>query len=127
MPKYLDSLKQYAGMFGTGLIQVAAPGIASGFINELFHQWHVDVDKITEDVRNNRSLWGEMELEDHKQISNLAKKVGTLDFITPVFFINSIKKDFPGVASLFLNWPEAGEWLARQIDDLKAGVNGVDL
>lgn len=116
----LDTIKQYAGMFGTGLLKQMAPGVASGFINGLFHQWHVDVAKITQDVQSNRPLWDELEPDQRREISDLAKRVG-LDFITPEFFINSIKKDFPGVASLFLHWPEAAEWLASQIDDLKAG------
>jgi len=123
----LGALKRYAGAAGTGLMKQVAPGIAGGFINELFHQWHVDVAKITKNVQDNRSLWDELRTDQRKQIGDLSQKVGNLDFITPEFLINSIKKDFPGVASLFLNWPEAAEWLARQIDDLKAGVNGVEL
>lgn len=116
----LDTIKQYASMFGTGLLKQMAPGVASGFINGLFHQWHVDGAKITQDIQNNRSLWDGLEPDQRREIGDLAKKVG-LDFITPEFFINSIKKDFPGVASLFLQWPEAAEWLASQIDDLKRG------
>ena len=115
----LDALKKSASAVGIGLLKGMAPRIASGFINEQFHQWHVDVAKITQDVQNNRSLWGEMEPDQRRQIDDLAKRVGNLDFITPEFLINSIKKDFPGVASLFLNWSEAAEWLARQIEDLK--------
>jgi hypothetical protein len=126
MPEYSDLLKQYGGRVGTAFIQWAAPGIASGFINQLFHQWHVDVGKITECVQNNRSLWDEIGLDDREQISNLAKKVGNVDFISAEFLIKSIRKDFPAVASLFLNWPEAAEWLIKQIAKLKAGVNGLD-
>jgi len=123
----LGALKRYASAAGMGLMKEMAPRIAGGFINELFHQWHVDVARITKDVQDNRSLWGEMESDQRRQIGGLAKRVGNLDFITSEFLIDSIKKDFPGVASLFLNWPEAAEWLAKQIDDLKAGVNGVEL
>jgi len=122
----LGALKRYASAAGMGLMKEMAPRIAGGFINEKFHQWKVDVAKITKDVQNNRSLWGDMGPDQRSQVNDLAKRVGALDFITPEFLINSIKKDFPGVASLFLNWPEAAEWLGRQIDDLKAGVNGVD-
>lgn len=115
----LGALKRYAGATGMGLLKEMVPGIAGGYINELFHQWHVDVAKITQDVQNNRSLWDELTPDKRKELNVLAQKAGNLDFITPEFLINSIKKDFPGVASLFLNWPEAAEWLARQIDDLK--------
>lgn len=123
----LDSIKQRLTPFGKGLMLQFVPGMAAGAITEMFHKWHVDVAMITQYVQSNQSLWAEMEPEKKRQLGVLAQKVGNLNFITPEFLINSIKKDFPGVASLFLNWPEAAEWLTRQIDELKAGVNGVEL
>jgi hypothetical protein len=118
----LDSIKQCLAPFGRGLMQELVPGIAAGTITEMFSNWGVTVAMITEYVQSNQSLWGEMEQEKRKQLGILARKVGSLDFITPEFLINSIRKDFPGVASLFLNSPSAGEWLERQIDELKEGV-----
>lgn len=123
----LDALRKHVGAAGMGLMKGLAPSIAGGFINELFHHpWEVNVAKITQDVQSNRSLWDGMEPDQRRQIRDLAERIGTLDFITPEFLIDSIKKDFPGVASLFLKWPEAAEWLARQIDDLKVWINSVD-
>ena len=119
MPGYLNKIKQMAAPFGRGLMAQVAPGLASGVINEFFHQWNVDVDKITEDVQRDRPLWGEMGPDERRQLAYFAKRTNSLDFITPEWFIDSIKKDFPAVASLFLNWLEAGEWLGRQIDELK--------
>jgi len=127
MSDLLGRIKHYGGIFGRGLLLEAVPGMAAGAINGLFHQWNVDVDTITEYVQNNRSLLEEMSPETKNQLAFAAQKVGNLDFITPIFFLNSIKKDFPEVAALFLRWPEAAEWLAKQIDELKAGVNGTDL
>jgi len=123
----LDVLKQYASMFGTGLMKQMTPGVASGFINKMVSQWHLSVAIVTKYVETNRSLWYGLTPYQRRQIGDLAKRVGNLDFITPEFFINSIKKDSPNIASLFLHWPEAAEWLASQIGDLKAGVNGTDI
>lgn len=125
MPDLLDRFKHYGGIIGKGLILELVPGMAAGAITEMFHKWGVSVAMITRYVQSNQSLWAEMEPENKRQLGVLAQKVGNLDFITPEFLINSIKKDFPGVASLFLNWPEAGEWLERQIDELKTGVTGI--
>jgi hypothetical protein len=119
MSNILDTLKQYAGIFGKGLLLQIAPGVAEGFINKLFHEWKVDAAKVKQDVLNNKSLLDEMKPEQLEQLKSLKQRVGSLDFITPDLVINSIKDDFPGVASLFVNWPEAKEWLARQIEDLK--------
>jgi len=118
----LDSIKQRLAPFGRGLVQGMIPGMAAGTINEMFHQWHVDMPLITKYIRSNRSLWDEIGLDKRKQLGFLAQKVENLDFITPEFLIDSIRKDFPGVASLFLNSPSAREWLENQINELKAGA-----
>jgi len=115
-----SSIKEVANTFARGLMLQMAPEIAGGLINELFHQWNVDIAKVTEDVRENKSFWFMMEPEQHEQLRVLAEKLGEVDFLTADVVINGIKKDFPGVASLFLNWPEAGEWLFLQIEDVKA-------
>lgn len=122
----LGSIKKRLAPFGKGLMQEMVPGMAAGAITEMFHQWHVDVAMITQYVQNNQSLWGEMDEGKRRELAVLAQKVGNLDFITPEFLINSIRRDFPGVASLFLNSPSAGEWLKRQIEELKEGVNSVE-
>lgn len=119
MPDLLDKLKQYGGLVGKSLLIELAPGIAEGLINDLFHEWHVDVAKVTQDVQNNRCLWDEITPDKRKELNRLAAKIGNLDFISPSFIINSVKHDFPEVASLFRNWPEGQEWLARQIEELK--------
>lgn len=123
MPDYLAKLK----VFGKGLIAEMVPGIASGIINEFFHQWNINAAKIIQDVQSNRSLWVDLKPDQRDQLKAASQRLGNLDFITPEFLINSIKEDFPAVASLFLNWPEAGEWLARQINELKTGITDMNL
>jgi hypothetical protein len=130
MPNFVDTLKRYSTIFGKGLIQQMVPGMAAGLIADLFEQWNVDVAKVTSDIQNNRSLWARLEDEQKQQLAFAAQRVGSLDFITPEFFINAIKKDFPAVASLFLNWDRAGNWLERQIQEIKteiARINSVDI
>lgn len=127
MADLLNRIKSYGKTFGKGLMLEVVPGMASGAINQLFHQWKVDVDRIGNDVQNDRSLLADMSPETKKQLATVAQKVGNMDFITPEFLISSIKKDFPGVASLFLNWPEAAEWLDKQINELKADIREVEL
>lgn len=122
MANFVDRFKHYGNIFGKGLMQQMVPGMAAGLIVDLFEDWHVDVAKVTSDVENNRSLWAGLKEEQKQQLAYAAKLVGNLDFITPEFIINSIKKDFPTVASLFLNWLEGMEWLKRQIVDIKKKV-----
>ena len=119
----LHKLKQVADIFGRGVVLQVAPRIAGGMINEFFHKWNVDVARITRDVQHDRCLWDNLTPDQREQLKIAAQKIGNLDFITTDFIITSIKKDFLAVATLLLNWPEAGEWLARQIDDLKRGIS----
>jgi hypothetical protein len=126
MADLLNTLKQYGSSLGTNLVRGAIPGIASGLITEMFHQWRVDTAMVTRLVQNNQSLWDGLKPETRAQLGDLAEKVGSLDFITPQFLILSIRRDFPAVASLFLNWPEAADWLERQIKELKAGLGSTE-
>lgn len=107
-------------MFGKGLILQMAPEISGGIINGLFHEWNMDITKVTEFVRGNKTLWSMVEPEQQEQLGALVEKVGDLDFLTADVLIDGIKEDFPGLASLFLNWPEAGAWLLLQVEDFKA-------
>jgi len=115
----IGNFKDVANIFGRGLLLEMAPGVAGGFINDLFHSWKVDVAKITSHVKNDTYLWEKVTDEQWDQLKTASDKVGGLDFLTVDVVVGGIKKDFPAVASLFLNWPEAGQWLARQLDMLR--------
>ena len=99
-----------------------APEVAGGLINGFCHQWNMNVAKVTEDVRENKSFWLKMEPEQHEQLRALAEKLGDVDFLTTDVVINGIKKDFSGIASLFINWEPATKWLTEQIEDIKSKI-----
>lgn len=114
-----DKFKNAAGIFGKGLLLEMAPGIAGGFINDLFHEWKVDVAKITAHIKSDTYLWDKVTPQQWDQLKIASDRVGGLSFLTIDVVIAGIKKDFPGVASLFLNWPEAADWLSVQLDLLR--------
>jgi hypothetical protein len=122
-----SKLKEYASTFGKGLIQQMVPGIAEGAINSLFHQANVDVDKLTDYVEHNRSLWNELNPQQREELKALSLRLGDLNFITPELIVNAVKEDFWLVANLLVNWPEAVDWLKRQINELKEGVASMDI
>jgi len=115
----IGNFKDVAGIFGKGLLLEMAPKIAGGFINDLFHEWKVDVLKIANHVMTDRYLWEKVTDEQWSQLKTASDRVGGLDFLTVDLVIDGIKKDFPAVASLFLNWPRAADWLGRQLDLLR--------
>jgi len=112
----LAKIKEMAGIFGKGMLLHMAPSLTGGVINDYFHEWKVDEVGIAAAVKNNRCLWEKLTDDQWEHLSQAAETIGGLDFLTPELVIDSIKKDFPGVASQFVNWPAAGEWLGHQLD-----------
>ena len=122
MPKRLDELKKYADVFGKGLLREIAPEIAAGIMIEMFRRWDVTTATITRHVNNNSSLWERLDDHDRARIQKVMRRLGSTKWITPEWFIASIKKDYPAVASLILGWPEAQTWLIEQMESLKSHV-----
>ena len=115
----MPGLKKYGGILGRGVTATFAPSILKGALAELFRIRRVDTKKVTEWVLANNSLWDSLEPERKRQFKHLASKLGDVDFITTEWAIDSLRSDFPGVASLFLGWPKAHNWLERQLDEIK--------
>lgn len=116
---YFDVAKKYIDIFGKGAIIEMAPSIAQGFVSGLFKERNVTVVSIDNDIRNNRSLSKEISQEHIDKLKQLAHHLGSLDFITPELFIDSIKEEFPSVASLFMGDEIAYAWLVTQVDEFK--------
>lgn len=119
MTKRLDTFRQYIDTFGKGLAQEVAPEVAGGILLELFHLWQVDTVAVIKDVTNNTSLWDRLGQKQRDKLKTAAQRVGNLDWANADWVINAIKKDYPGVASLILGWPEAYTWLEEQVEELK--------
>lgn len=115
----LNQVKEYARVLGKGFLMQRAPGIAAGLISELFREWNVDVAKIKADVHNDRDLWSNLTPEQWNHLRKACDMLGDLDFLTTDLVINAITKDYPGIASLFVNSPMAREWLEKQVATLK--------
>lgn len=123
MPSDLPSmLKQFSSFFGKGFVAEMGPEIAKGAIVELFRTKRLDLKEVTRYVENNISLWDNLDSEYQGQLKRLAQKLGNLDFITTEWAIDSLRSDFPALASLFLGWRKAHNWLERQLDELKRQV-----
>ena len=121
MPVYLDKIRQLVELFGRGLVLQMAPRIASSMVIDLFDELKLDKAQIEHDVTSNRSLWDALPTDQQEQLRTAAQKLGNLDFLTADFVIQSINDEprHRQAASVLLNWPEANEWLARQLDELK--------
>lgn len=122
MAEIPKTLKQYGNiLFKGGLIKVA-PGIAGGMLVKLFKIQKVDKDKAINWVENNTSLWSQLEPNHQAMLKDLANRAGNIDWFDADWVISSLKGDLPAVASLFLGWKKANNWLKRQVEIIKKEV-----
>ncbi len=115
-------IKKVGNLLSKGLISQFAPDIMQGTLVSLFRGWKLDVDKTTAWVLENRSLWDSMSHEHQEQFKRMGSKIGDISWLNADWVIKALKDDFPGVASLFLGWPKAKNWLGRQLEVIKTHI-----
>lgn len=123
----LDSFSGLGKFAVRGIINVSAPSIVKGFLVEILHQdgfykgrkRKIDVKLLTELVNENAGLWDLFPPQLCIKTKNVMAQVDNKDWFTAVWVIEAIKGDHPVLASLFLGWRKAFNWLERQIEEIK--------
>ena len=115
-------LKQYGNILLKGGLIEVAPGIAGGMLVELLKTRNVDIKKASNWVENNTSLWDQLEPNHQAMLKDLVKRAGNIEWLDADWVISSLKGDLPAVASLFLGWRKANNWLKRQVEIIKKEV-----
>lgn len=100
----------------------AAPFVFKGYIIEFFKSKKLDVKTVCQLVENNTSLWALMDNRGQEKVRNLVRRLGNIDWLTSEYLINAVKGEFPRIASLFLGWRKAHNWLERQMEEIKKQV-----
>ena len=117
--KILPKVKKYAGIFSKGFVISMVPEMTKGALIELLQSREINVEKAVEWVTHNKSLWKSFEPESQAMLKNVAGRVGNIDWLTAPWVIEAIKEEMPAVASLFLGWKKANNWLKRQVKIIK--------
>lgn len=118
----MTSIKKYGRMLGKGIIIEMVPGIAKGVLVEILKKYGASVKGTTQWVQDDVSLWDIIGPKYQFQLQNLGDKIGNLNWLTSDWIIDTLRHDLPGIASLFLGWSEAREWLDRQIEIIKGKI-----
>ena len=117
-------VKEWGGLFFRGLVIKIAPDIAKGMLIEIFKAKKTSGKGAIDWVQNNVNLWKSLEPDERATFKDLAQRIGSVDWLNADWVIDSIKGDFPAVASLFLGWRKANNWLKRQVEIIRKEVEG---
>lgn len=125
---FKEALKGFAGLTFHGLIATNAPTLFKGILVELLRQGKVTVNDLVPLIEGNKSLWksGLFPIDYVEKLRVAASRVGDTDWLTAAWCIEAIRQDHPALASLFISWKKAHNWLGRQIAEVKleASRNG---
>ena len=124
--KIPKNLKQYGNLLLKGGLIEVAPGIAGGMLVELLKEKEVDIKKASNWVQNNTSLWDTLKPDHQAMLKDLANRAGNIDWLDADWVISSLKGDLPAVASLFLGWKKANNWLKRQVEIIRKEVQNAN-
>lgn len=115
----MTQLQRLGEMALRGTVMQFAPTVLRGFIIELLHRESIDVVKATRMVQQKQDLWDLLGEHDRDRVRRAARKMGSLDWFTAEWLIDAVRKDQPALASLFLGWRKAHNWLEKQIEIFK--------
>ena len=114
-------IEKIAPLLGKGIVAEFAPDILKGVFIELVGK-RIDLKELTRMVERDDSLWDMMKPEHQKLTKQLARKLGDVGWLDTPWAINALKGDYPAIASLFLGWKRANNWLTRQLEVIKKEV-----
>ena len=104
----------------SGLLKFAGPEVLSGMLSEFLGK--ITVKEIAIWVTLEKRIWDEIPPGYQSQLKKFSANLDNLDWLTVEWAVLAVKGKNPGVASLFINWPEAREYLAKQLVDMKEEI-----
>ncbi len=118
-----ETVKKVGNAAISGFITTQAESLTKGFLIEYLKRSKEEsekrnirfLDAISDMVTKDQSLWGLVNEEEQELIKRNIVRLGSLKFFTAEWVIEALNPDFPAIASLFLGWTKAHNWLERQI------------
>jgi len=119
-----ENIKGIARTTFQGVIASQVPTILKGMLNEFLRRNDITFEGIVAMVEKNGSLLPHLTPEMTHGMRRAADLVPDIDFLTVDWFIDAIREEHKALASLFLGWKKGRNWLARQIEAIKAEMYG---
>lgn len=104
-----------------------APVLFKGFINEFFALNDITPETAISMVEQETSLWHMVKPESCIKIEKALDQIGgNLNWFSVDWLLEAIKEKHKALFSLFVTWPEGKDWLAKQIEEIKAGIEHIE-
>ena len=113
----INKIKEMAAPALMGLGAQFVPDMAKGLIIEYIGK--VPIDELIAYIEKNESLWDRLEPKHQAMAKKMASSLDDLSWLTAEWAINAIKEENPKIASLFLGWRKARNWLVRQAEIIR--------
>lgn len=126
-----SNLKSLGSLTAKGLISANAPNIIKGVMIELLYtealykgrRRKINVKFLVELVEANQNLWELFPEGLLDKFKNVLAQIGDINWFTAEWIIEAIKGEHSSLASLFLSWRKAHNWLERQASEIKENLN----
>ena len=120
----LEKVKGIARSTFQGVIANQVPTIFKGMLNEFLRRDDITFEGIVKMVEKNESLLPHLTPEMTHGMGRAAELVPDVEWLTSDWLIDAIREEHKALASLFLGWKKGRNWLARQIEAIKAEMYG---
>ncbi len=120
------NLKQLANLKGPiarAVFGQVSPEMIRGVLLEMLQKHPLDIETVTEYVEKNKELWKMLSPEWQQKIRNIASNLRSVDWFTDGWLIDSVRKQDPRLASFFLGWTKARNWLRRQAGIIRENIS----
>ena len=104
-------------ILSTGAMIVGAKPVLEGMFEQFLTT--ITIAQAEEWVIQKKKLWDNLPPGWQVQLINYGHKMGDVKFVTAEWAVGCAQRSNKKLASLFMNWPEAMEWLKENADDLQ--------
>jgi hypothetical protein len=124
-PTNLDAselTKVFSSDLFRGVLINYAPRILKGAMKEYLGA--IPFDKMIDWINRDQNLWETLPPGLQATFIDFGPRFGDMGWFTVEWVIETGTETSPSLASLYSGWPEAHNWLEKQIEDIKTHMKG---
>jgi hypothetical protein len=114
------NMKDLGSSLVTGSLIQLMPGILKGAMGEYLGR--ITLKEFVSFVQKDENLWDKLPGNYQDTLLEYGPKLGSLDWLTVDWAMESGRRPAPVIYSLLVGWPEGRAWLEKQINEIKKSI-----